>query len=140
MTISRSSHETPGDAGGLRLVLPWPPSVNRIWRAFGGRIILAAISRKFYREAAAALPKGRIGPPLTVPVLVWIELHPPASMGRRRWDLANREKLLCDALTKQRIWHDDSQIDAIVLVRRPSVDKRGQAVVTIQTLPGGCPL
>jgi crossover junction endodeoxyribonuclease RusA len=40
---------------------------------------------------------------------------------RRRQDLDNRSKLLCDALTSAGVWNDDSQIDELTLVRRGPV-------------------
>lgn len=121
--------------------MPWPPSVNRIWRAFGGRIILSMQARAYAKAAAAALPKGRVEP-MTGRLLVWLTMHPPAKLarGKQAWDIANREKCLCDVLTKQRVWLDDSQIDAMVILRgEPSPN--GHVEVTIHTIkPGATPL
>lgn len=121
----------------MDLTLPWPPSVNRIWRGWKGRIILSAEARKFKRAAAAALPAGRTPKPLEGRLLVWITLCAPLKLARggQRWDIANREKLLCDVLTAQRVWHDDSQIDAMVILRgQPS--GTGSAHVAIRVLDG----
>lgn len=118
-----------------QLTLPWPPSVNRIWRAFGGRVILSAPARQYTKAAARALPAGKQPPPLTGRLLVWLTMNPPASLarGKQAWDIANREKCLCDAMTKQRVWLDDSQIDVMV-IQRGQPDGAGSVEVTIQTL------
>ena len=42
------------------------------------------------------------------------KLHAP---DRRRFDIANREKVLSDALTKSGVIADDSQIDLLTLLR-----------------------
>lgn len=97
------------------LTLPWPPSTNKIWRAVLGRILLSKPARQYKRRLAAALPSGRVAP-LTGRLIVWKVLHAPESIGPV-WDLCNREKLLFDTLTEQRIWLDDSQIDCLMIVR-----------------------
>lgn len=123
------------------LTMPWPPSVNRIWRAFGGRIILSLLARNYAKAAAKALPVGHVQPPLTGRLLVWLTMCPPTKMAKgHAWDIANREKCLCDAMTKQRVWLDDSQIDAMVILRGEPCDN-GRVDVTIHTLePGRLPL
>jgi crossover junction endodeoxyribonuclease RusA len=121
-----------------RLTLPWPPSLNRIWRAVGGKILLSLVARKYKKAAAAALPVGRVPPPLTGRLLVWMTLHPPLKLAGSRWDIANREKLMIDCLTEQRVWLDDSQIDAMVILRgTPS--GAGRVELTIHTLDPGAP-
>lgn len=124
------------------LTMPWPPSVNRIWRAVGGRVILSVLARAYGRRAAQWLPTGRVPAPLTGRLLVWLTMHPPAKLARtgKPWDIANREKCLCDALTKQRVWLDDSQIDVMVILRGEPCET-GKVEVTIHTIPpGGSPL
>lgn len=100
--------------------LPWPPSLNRIWRAVAGRIVLSKAAREWKVTAANALPTGRVEP-LRGRLVVWLHLCPPA--GARKLDIANREKLLCDTLTEQRVWLDDEQIDVLVIVRGEQHDK-----------------
>ena len=120
------------------LTMPWPPSVNRIWRAFGGRIILSKPAREYVQAAASAMPKGRVAPPLTGRLLVWLTMHPPVKLakGGQAWDVANREKILCDVLTKQRVWLDDSQIDCMV-IQRGEPSGAGRVEVAIHTIPPG---
>lgn len=124
------------------LTMPWPPSVNRIWRATLGRVILSKQARRYKERAAKFLPTGRVAPPLTGRLLVWLTMHPPTELakGGQVWDIANREKMLCDALTAQRVWLDDSQIDALVILRGEPRGA-GRVEVTIHTLSSrGIPL
>lgn len=128
----------------VNLTLPWPPSLNRVYRAvkIGKRasIRLSKAARAYQLRAARALPVGKVPPPLTGRLLVWMTLHPPVKMGAQQWDIANREKLMIDCLTHQRVWLDDSQIDTMV-IRRAEPFGVGKVEVTIQTIePGSNPL
>lgn len=99
--------------------LPFPPSLNRIWRAVAGRLLLSEQARQYLPRVVNALPMGRIVP-LTGRLAVLVALHPPHKLARekgRRWDVMNREKLLCDCLTKAKVWLDDSQIDDFRVMR-----------------------
>lgn len=100
----------------LNLRLPWPPSLNRIWRAVAGRVILAEAARRYKVTCANALPTGRVDP-LRGRLVVTCLACPPAKAGRAAWDIMNREKLLSDTLTEQRVWLDDSQIDVFMIAR-----------------------
>lgn len=122
----------------LHLTLPWPPSLNRIYKPKGKSIRLADVAHDYKKAASAALPVGRVPPPLTGRLMVWMVLHPPLKLANARWDIANREKLMIDCLTAQRVWLDDSQIDALVMLRgEPS--GTGRVELTIQTLEPGVP-
>lgn len=122
------------------LTLPWPLSLNRIWRAVAGRVLLSLEARAYGRKVSDALPKGRIAPPITGRLAVSILLCPPKAQSGR-WDVANREKLICDALTKNKVWVDDSQVDWICLMRGPAF-AGGRAFVRIDVYHPGvvaCP-
>lgn len=110
--------------------LPWPPSVNRIWRAVAGRIVLSDAARRYAILAGNALPAGLVEP-LRGRLAVQLTMCPPARV--RDWDIANREKILCDTLTKQRVWIDDEQIDAM-LILRGNPDGDGYVDILIQEL------
>jgi len=116
----------------LKLALPWPPSLNRIWRAVNSRILLSAEARSFHKRVNNVL----VGLPVD-PITGWVsftmDLHPPHKLDVRGYDAANREKITCDALTKQRIWRDDAQIDELHVYRRGHLPDHpnGLAVVTI---------
>lgn len=122
----------------IQLSVPWPPSVNRIWRAVAGRIILALVARQYKKQFSAALPTGRVPKPLTGRLEVWLTMNPPDKLAAsgKDWDIMNREKILCDCMTKQRVWLDDSQIDTMVITRGSPCPK-GRVDVTIHTISEG---
>lgn len=114
--------------------LPFPPSVNAIWRAVAARVVLSAQARAWLKAAHNALPTGRIAPPLRGRLEVAITLHAPAAMGAKAWDIFNREKLLCDFLTKERVWLDDSQIDVGHVYRGAPDSGRGRVTIEIREI------
>jgi crossover junction endodeoxyribonuclease RusA len=106
----------------VTLRLPFPPSLNRIWRAVAGRVVLSLLARDWLRAGGNVLPTGRVEP-LRGRLHVTLYLSPPPRVAAGAWDIANREKLLCDLLTKQHVWLDDSQIDSMAILRgEPSAD------------------
>ncbi len=93
------------------ILLPYPPSANRYWRSFRGRMVRSAeantyrdITQQTFTEAGVDL--------FEEPVVVRMELHPvlPADWERRqkkdphwwlrvrRLDLDNAQKVVLDAL------------------------------------------
>lgn len=119
----------------VQFVLPFPPSINRIWRCLGCRIVLSAAARAWIKTAHNAMPTGRLPAPLEGRLSVRINLYAPSELDGKPWDIFNREKLLCDFLTKERVWLDDSQIDAGVIVRMPAnANDAGKAIVLIQEI------
>jgi len=116
----------------LTLRLPFPPSLNRIWRAVQGRVVLSAAAREWTTAAANAMPRGRVPPPFEGRLVVTLLLSPPRHYGKRKWDVANREKLLCDLLTKQRVWFDDEQIDMLLIIRGAATTEKGYVDILIQ--------
>lgn len=115
------------------LTLPWPPSTNKIWRAVGGRILLAKLARVYKAKVKHALPSGPVQP-LKGRLVVWMTLHAPTDINPV-WDIANREKLLFDTLTQQRVWGDDSQIDCLIITRGSPDPGRGRAELAIWESP-----
>ena len=110
----------------LALDVPYPPSVNRYWRAFRGRNILSAEARA-YRRAITAVMLERKLTPLSGRLAVSVMLCPP---DRRRRDLDNAMKGLLDGLQHGGAYTDDSQIDKLT-IERGAVTPRGLAIVDI---------
>lgn len=100
--------------------LPWPPSVNKIWRmaTINGapRMLLSAEGRK-YREAVLTTALACYGSvrPLEGRLRVHLLACPP---DRRRRDLDNVAKAILDALTHAGVWNDDEQIDVLRIERQ----------------------
>lgn len=113
------------------LTLPWPPSTNTLWRnvRIGNRqaTLLSERGREFFDAAAYEVIRQRAGIRFAGVVCCDITLHAP---NRRSYDIDNRIKAVLDACTKGFVWHDDGQVDVLV-VRRGEIRKDGAAVVRI---------
>ncbi len=118
--------------------LPWPPSVNRIWRNIvikgAPRTLLSRDGRE-YREAVAAVVLETWGRLTGTQerLRVSVVACPP---DRRKRDLSNCLKAFEDALTHANVWADDSQIDDLRIVRGP-VRAPGYLDVTIERIASG---
>lgn len=101
----------------LHLVLPYPPSVNHIYlRSKSGGVYLAPRYRRYLAEASAsAAGQAREQGIATFiePVFVEMVMTPPAI--RRRRDADNLIKATFDALTKAKVWQDDSLVVRLLL-------------------------
>lgn len=118
----------------MKLVLPFPPSVNTYWRSpnsgpLKGRTLVSARGRAFQSEACAAIIEQlrRLPKPSSAPAAVEIVLFPPDA---RRRDIDNYNKALFDALTHAGIWEDDSQIKRMLVEWGP-VTQKGKVEITI---------
>lgn len=118
----------------MRLVLPFPPSVNTYYRSIsrGGHAtaIISASGRAFRGVVKSAV--GFVHPDrrLTGRLSVTVELFPP---DRRRRDIDNYIKALLDAITHAGVWEDDSQIDCISVFRCSRV-AGGKTIVEIEEI------
>ncbi|EDH9115186.1 hypothetical protein CC339_21660, partial [Salmonella enterica subsp. enterica serovar Typhimurium] len=111
----------------MRLVLPFPPSVNTYWRApnkgpLAGRHLISAVGRKYQSAACVAIIEQlrRLPKPSTELAAVEIILYPP---DKRIWDLDNYNKALFDALTHAGVWEDDSQVKRMLVEWGPVFPK-----------------
>ena len=99
------------------LDLPFPPSVNRIWRQHGGRTLISREYRAWKSQALDHLAVQRLGetPPewLSGRLSVYIYLQPD---NHRRWDIDNRTKAVLDAI--ENIGFDDAQVDVLHVERQ----------------------
>lgn len=115
----------------MKLTLPFPPSVNRLYRSIPRGKICTTILSKEGREYRA-LVRSTVTAPETlrgrVRCVVW--LNPP---DRRRRDILNYTKILMDVLqVKDGVGaiEDDEQIDYVTVVRGPVV-RGGNVMVEI---------
>lgn len=120
----------------FELTLPWPPSVNMIWRhvVVRGRSVtlLSAKGREYFGKAEAGVFMQRLGRAIVGRVAVEITLHPP---DRRAIDIDNRVKATIDACTKGGLWLDDNQID-VLIVARGEIVRGGKAIVRASMIEG----
>lgn len=121
----------------MNLSLPWPPSVNVYWRHVGAKVLISAEGRAYAKSVYERVIVYRAikkysGAPLKfdVPVSVDIIAYPP---NRARRDLDNLPKAILDALTKARVWDDDSLVHDL-RIRWGEVRKGGKIQITINRM------
>ena len=96
------------------LELPYPPSVNRAYRAVNGRVILSKVGREYHKKAKVAVLQQGAAARLSGRLKVTVRASAP---DRRKRDLGNLDKLLCDAMEKAKVFLDDGQIDDLRYIR-----------------------
>lgn len=114
----------------LTITLPYPPSINRYWRAVAGRNILSRDGRS-YRERAQIAMLTQRARKLTGRAVVEIVMH---AADRRRRDLDNICKPILDALVHGGALDDDEQIDDLRIVRGERDKDNPRVVVTLRPL------
>ena len=92
---------------GIGLTLPWPPSVNKYWRTFQGRMIISAEGRSYRKAVADQVLIQRGAKHYAGKLRVQIEAYRPDN---RRRDLDNLLKAVLDGCTHAGVWEDDSNI------------------------------
>ncbi len=120
--------------GARHFVLPYPPSVNRMYRAVNGRSILSAEGRAYKARVSSLAFECK---PFSGTVAVELAFYRPA----RRGDLDNLLKATLDAL-KGVAFVDDAQVQRIAAVRRedkalPRVEVTVREISGIDTPPSG---
>ena len=92
---------------GIGLTLPWPPSVNKYWRTFQGRMIISAEGRSYRKAVGDQVLIQRGAKHYAGKLRVQIEAYRPDN---RRRDLDNLLKAVLDGCTHAGVWEDDSNI------------------------------
>jgi crossover junction endodeoxyribonuclease RusA len=95
----------------MTLTLPYPPSANRYWRSFRGRVVKSQEARDYQQAVICLAPVGASnGPPTLLTGAVGLELN--FYRPQRRGDLDNRIKVLVDAL-QGTLYSDDKQVSEL---------------------------
>ena len=115
----------------IALAIPFPPSVNRLYRTFRGRMIMSKVGRDWYAKALPSVQR-QMEAHHTIGrrVRVSIQVYPPDD---RRRDLDNLCKTTLDVLTKAGVYADDSHIDDLRLVRFAK-EKGGRLVAFVEEI------
>lgn len=122
--------------------LPWPPSVNAIYRRSSKGVKLTRAAKRYRDEVLASLidqrdqfggwPAGVPGPPLlTGSLRVHVTTYQP--LDGHKHDLDNLFKATLDALQEANVFYDDVQIDEIG-ARRGSPTRTPFLSLTIGTV------
>ena len=114
--------------------LPWPPTLNGIWRRAGNRIHRSPKYVEWFQAAAVALCEA--SPPKMIhgSVSVELRLYGPS---RRSYDIDNRAKAVLDLLEAQEIIADDSQVDRLLLRRGPIYRPDGLVHLILERMDSG---
>lgn len=109
--------------------LPWPPSVNRYYRNWHGRILISKEGRK-YRERIVYLLRVASVETMKGHISMGVDFYPPDN---RRRDLDNVQKALWDALQHGGLYTDDSQIKRFRAAMREPMPPDGLCIVQVKT-------
>jgi crossover junction endodeoxyribonuclease RusA len=96
----------------LEIDLPWPPSVNAVWKSGRGRVFTPKKVKDYHIYVRALMRgkyqiKGRID--------AFISVYPP---DKRIRDIDNLLKIPLDSLQKAGVYKNDNQIDQITITRK----------------------
>lgn len=115
--------------------LPYPPSLNTYYRMYKGKMLISEKGRGYIRLIGDTLMLPTCSgekwtrEPLIGNLSVRILVYFP---DKRKRDLDNLLKALLDALQKNGLYKDDSQITELEIVKRFVVKKNGEIFLTIQ--------
>ena len=111
-------------------ILPWPVSVNNLYKVRGKRVYVSAKGKAF-KNACGIIFAGVKMVYETERVWLDIEVHPPDN---RKRDISNLIKIVEDALPWFR---DDSQVDKINIIRcEKDHRKKGYIIVKCGAING----
>lgn len=97
----------------MKITLPWPPSANRYWRSFKGRMVKSEEARSYRDEVWHRYLQQEGAPkPVKSDVYVTLNFYRPRKSG----DLDNRIKVTLDSL-EGLAFKNDSQIAVIHAAR-----------------------
>ena len=119
---------------GWTLELPWPPSVNNLWRRptggpLAGRTLLSRAARDYKADVAKLVLTQRVTPfRVSEGLGISIKAYPP---DRRRRDLDNLLKIVLDSLQGSGVIPDDHQVEMIGIWRM-EVIPRGKLSVSAE--------
>jgi crossover junction endodeoxyribonuclease RusA len=110
------------------ITLPWPPSLNKLYRSTGSGIRITRDAIAYKNEVRTILRNKRVTL-TTQPVSLTIHQYRP----QKRGDIDNYSKLLLDSLQGY-VYENDSQVNELHIFRHD--DKRNPRVMlTIRTTP-----
>lgn len=113
----------------LKILLPYPPSVNTYWGFHGSRRFLTPKATAFKKEVADAFVACKQQGFGDARLFVTLRLNPP---DKRQRDIDNVVKSTLDALVQAGVFNDDSQVDGLLVLRQEIV-KGGRCSIEIRT-------
>ena len=113
------------------LWLPWPPSVNSLYRNTKRGTLLSASGREWFKDALGSVSHQKMHGICTEgPLHVSVALCPPT---RRIYDIDNKSKAILDALVKNAVILEDNcdHVRKLTLEHIPDADTEPGAYITI---------
>ena len=108
--------------------LPFPPSLNSMYRRSGNHIHISARGRAYKAECCKLMSSyGLDGERLLNRLKIRLKIHAP---NKRKFDLDNRFKAVLDALQASGFIEDDEQIDKLS-IERGAIDEQKQGYVVV---------
>lgn len=98
----------------IRVELPWPPTINTYWRRRGDRYFISTEGKRFRRDTVYICHKYKGMFCNDERLKLTVEAYPP---DKRRRDIDNLLKVVCDSLEAANVFTDDCQIDEIHIKR-----------------------
>lgn len=129
------SHLPPrnGSDGTIRLRLPVPPSVNRMWKTTRlGGVYKDPEVVKYQKIVAAYAMAERVQPILSGELTVILDWHRAKKIG----DTDNRMKVILDGLGNGVCYRDDAQIKKIIIERHDGLRAKACVEVYIKRYGG----
>lgn len=115
----------------MNLKLLYPPTINNYYTIARNRKILSKKGRRYLSDSTFMLgPQFDKGFNREERLLVCIWVYPP---DKRKRDLDNLPKSILDSLTNAGVYHDDSQIDELI-IKRMEVVKNGKTEISIVSI------
>lgn len=111
----------------LTTTLPYPPTVNLLWRHTLHGVYLTPKGKAYKDSVRAQVRLAGWNAAYTGRASVEILAYPP---DRRRRDIDNILKIVFDSLTYSGVWVDDCQVDELS-VRRMEPEKGGKIELTV---------
>jgi len=112
----------------LKIILPFPPSVNRLWRASkGGKVYRSTKYTDWRNHALWALVGQCKGQKIEGPYVMTLEAVRP---DKRRRDLGNLEKAVSDILQSANLIENDHLCEEMTL---RWVDKGPECLIILET-------
>lgn len=105
--------------------LPYPPSLNTLYKPWHGRFVLTDAGKKYKLQVGWMCKQKRS---ITSDVAMKITVYPP---DKKRRDIANLEKIVCDSLKNGIVYDDDCQISYLVM-HKAQVKKNGFIRVLVE--------
>lgn len=116
---------------GVRLTLPYPPSVNHLYATVNGHRVLSKKGKAYAHTVWAVCLDQCLASQVAAPVRVTLYVYPPDN---RRRDLDNILKAVLDSLQKAKVLNNDSDIAELHIFRKETHPPGGYLQVLLETV------